>query len=106
MAASGRWLISGITSHHVRGAFILTTLDAGTRVGRYLLQDALAPGLETVGETKSLGANIFASLLVVAGWATFSSRLYDPLGASTLFGRSLASPTRCLRPLHSASEQL
>jgi carbon starvation protein len=51
--------------------FILTTLDAGTRVGRYLLQDSLGKIIPAFGDTKSMSAGIFASALIVAGWGFF-----------------------------------
>jgi carbon starvation protein CstA len=92
----GGSVLMGIWYHFAilfEALFILTTVDAGTRVCRFMIQDLVGNAIPAFRETKSWTNNLIGSALACALWGYFLYQgVIDPLGGIwtmwPLFGTS------------------
>jgi carbon starvation protein len=61
--------------------FILTTVDAGTRVARFMIQDMVGSVIPSFKRTESWSNNVIGSAIAVAAWGYFLYQgVIDPMG--------------------------
>ncbi|MGO9486759.1 MAG: carbon starvation CstA family protein [Rhodomicrobium sp.] len=61
--------------------FILTTVDAGTRVARFMIQDTIGSVIPSFRNTESWSNNVIGSAIAVSAWGYFLYQgVIDPMG--------------------------
>ena len=65
------WLRFFLLFPEFEALFILTTIDAGTRIARFILQEAMGKIYTPFGKTSWLPGNLITSLIVVFAWGYF-----------------------------------
>jgi len=80
----GGKLMMGIWYHFAilfEALFILTTVDAGTRVARFMIQDLIGSVVPSFKDTESWANNFIGSALACAAWGWFLYQgVIDPMG--------------------------
>ena len=80
----GGRLLMGIWYHFAilfEALFILTTVDAGTRVARFMIQDLVGSVVPAFKNTESWANNVIGSALACAAWGYFLYQgVIDPMG--------------------------
>ena len=80
----GGRLMMGIWYHFAilfEALFILTTVDAGTRVARFMIQDLIGSVVPAFKKTESWANNVIGSALACAAWGWFLYQgVIDPMG--------------------------
>ena len=80
----GGRIMMGIWYHFAilfEALFILTTVDAGTRVARFMIQDLIGSVVPSFKHTESWSNNVIGSALACAAWGYFLYQgVIDPMG--------------------------